>query len=95
MMVYVPVMYGLMVHNVEDSKSAEQSARQLILDLAEEVWDETFEHDGKALDLVSFDWLNGMFSDLIVEEVPDGTEEDTQGGDSESSGDVRTEAGEV
>jgi len=61
--VWVPVMYGVLVHGSSDSEDAENSARELIMDLTEEVWDETFEANGNVLDFIGFEWLNGMFTE--------------------------------
>ena len=82
--VWVPVMYGVMVRSEGDATEAENSARQLIMDLLEENWDETFAYEDDVLDFIGFEWLNGMFSDLVQEATPDGNEEETQGGSSEA-----------
>jgi len=82
--VWVPVMYGVMARGDTDAEASENAARQLIMDLLEENWDETFEYDGNVLDFIGFEWLNGMFSDLVQEATPNGNEEETQGGSSEA-----------
>lgn len=82
--VWVPVMYGVMVRSEGDAEAAENAARQLVMDLLEENWDETFEYEGNILDFIGFEWLNGMFSDLVQEAQPNDNEEETQEGSSEA-----------
>lgn len=81
--VWVPVMFGIMVRDTEDGDTAQDAARQLIMDLTEEAWDDTFNYEGQTLDLIGFEWLNGMFADLVSEATND-PEEETQEGSSET-----------
>lgn len=83
--VWVPVMYGILVEEAEDNDVAENAARQLVMDLLEENWDETFQYDDVVMDFIGFEWLNGMFTqEDRVSEVDDDNEEETQGGSSEA-----------
>lgn len=63
--VVIPVMYTLKVSNAGSDKDVDDAARQLIMDLTEEIWYEEFNYADQTLDFVGFDWLNGAYVDLL------------------------------
>lgn len=90
--VVIPVMYTLKVSDAGSDTEVEDAARQLIMDLTEEIWYEEFNYADQTLDFVGFDWLNGAYVDLYrtdEEVASDNTEEETQERTSSESGTLR------
>ena len=93
--VAVPVIYYILVEtDNKDDDEVLSSAKQLVLDLLEENWDEQFAYDDQVMEFEGFDWVQGGYAHTI-EERDDETTKATEDGTSEASGELRSPVGDV
>lgn len=94
----VPIMLHVLVNFAnEDDEEVVASTRQMIVDILEENWQDTFEYDGQEMEFEAVDWIPGEYVHTIEvdEEDDDETQEATEDGTSEASGGVRSPVGDV
>lgn len=79
----------------EDNDVVERSARQLVMDIAEENWYDQFSYNNQVLELVELDWLDGTYVSELGSEEADEVQETTEDGTGETSGGLRSPVGDV
>jgi hypothetical protein len=94
--VTIPLMITVMVKEAdEDNDVVERSARQLLMDIAEENWYDQFSYSNQVLELVDLDWLDGTYVSELGSEEADEVQEATEDGTSETGGGLRSPVGDV
>lgn len=93
----IPVIYYILVETDNDNDEAViASAKQMVLDILEENWDDQYGYDDQVLEFEGFDWVRGEYSHTIEErEESDETAEATEGRTSTASGELRNPVGDV
>jgi hypothetical protein len=93
----VPIMYYILVETDEENDELViASAKEMLLDLVEENWEDQFEYGGGVLEFEAIDWLSGAYAHEVEKrEEEDEVEETTEDGTGAESGGLRGAVGAV
>ena len=90
----VPIMYYVLVNTDEENDEIViSSVKEMLVDIAEENWEDRFDYYNNVLEFEGIDWLDGAYVHLVEE--TDETAETTEDGVSEASGELRSPVGDV
>lgn len=89
--VAVPVIYYILVEtNDSDDENVLTSAKQMVLDILEENWEDQYGYNDQVMEFEGFDWVQGGYAHTIEERDEETSEASSDQSDSAVSGDVST-----
>jgi hypothetical protein len=85
----VPIMYYILVETEEDNDELViASAKEMLIDLVEENWEDQFEYGNSTLEFEAIDWLSGAYvhtvesreeDDEVEKAIEDGVSAESRG----------------
>lgn len=95
----IPIMFYILVETREENDELViASGKEMLIDLAEENWEDQFEYGGNVLEFEALDFLPGSYAHTLegtIEGEDNETEEATEGGTGTASGELRDPVGDV
>jgi hypothetical protein len=85
----IPVIYYILVEtDDENDDNVLASAKQMVLDILEENWDDQFGYNDQVMEFEGFEWVQGEYAHTIEERDEEASEASGDQPDAGVSGDV-------